>query len=57
LAGIEIAYIVRDARRWEVDPERDASEFDVGYYGNLLEKAWTEIAFLFKQAKCHPQQT
>jgi DNA polymerase I len=37
--GIEIGYVVRDAFKWEVDNERDASEFDARYYRNLLEKA------------------
>jgi hypothetical protein len=37
---------VRDASRWEVDTERDASEFDAGYYRKLQEKAWEEVAFV-----------
>jgi DNA polymerase, archaea type len=32
--------------QWEVDTERDASEFDAGYYEKLLEKAWKEVAFI-----------
>jgi hypothetical protein len=35
--------------KWEVDPERGAAEFDTGYYGKLLEKAWEEGAFVFKK--------
>ena len=34
--GMEIGYVIRDARRWEVDPERTASKFDAGYYRGLL---------------------
>jgi DNA polymerase elongation subunit (family B) len=45
--GMEIGYVIRDARRWEVDPERTASKFDAGYYQGLLEKAWGEAAFVF----------
>jgi len=45
--GMEIGYVVKDAKRWEVDPERSASGFDAGYYGKLLEKAWEEVAFVF----------
>ncbi len=45
--GMEIGYVVKDALKWEVDPERTASEFDAGYYGGLLEKAWGEAAFVF----------
>jgi len=36
------SYVIRDARKWEVDPERTASKFDAGHYGGLLEKAWGE---------------
>ena len=46
--GMEIGYVVKDAGRWEVEPERNASEFDAGYYGKLLEKAWAEIASVFE---------
>ena len=45
--GMEIGYVIRDARKWEVDPERTASKFDAGYYRGLLEKAWEEAAFVF----------
>jgi hypothetical protein len=45
---MEIAYVVKDARNWEVDPARTASEFDAGYYSGLLEKAWGEAAFVFE---------
>jgi DNA polymerase, archaea type len=34
--GMEIGYVVTDATKWEVDIERNASEFDAGYYGTLL---------------------
>ena len=45
--GMEIGYVIRDARKWEVDPERTASKFDAVYYRGLLQKAWTETAFVF----------
>ena len=45
--GMEIGYVVKDAKKWEVEPERTASEFDAGYYGKLLEKAWEEVGFVF----------
>jgi DNA polymerase, archaea type len=48
--GMEIGYVVTDAAKWEVDTERDASEFDAAYYGKLLDKAWDEVAFVFKSA-------
>jgi DNA polymerase I len=43
--GMEIGYVVKDAKKWEVDTERDASEFDSLYYGKLLQKAWDEISY------------
>jgi DNA polymerase, archaea type len=45
--GMRIAYVVKDAKKWEVDPAKTASEFDAGYYGRLLEEAWGEAAFVF----------
>jgi hypothetical protein len=48
---MEIGYVVKDAGCWEVDPEGSASEFDAGYYGKLLEKAWKEVAFVFERVK------
>jgi DNA polymerase, archaea type len=45
--GMEIGYVIRDACKWEVDTERNASKFDAVYYRGLLEKAWTEAAFVF----------
>jgi DNA polymerase I len=49
--GMNIGYVVNDAAKWDVDTERDASEFDAGYYGKLLEKAWDEVAFVFKNVE------
>jgi DNA polymerase I len=46
--GMEIGYVIKDARRWEVAPERTASKFDAAYYRWLLEKAWGEAAFVFE---------
>jgi hypothetical protein len=47
--GMEIGYVIRDAKKWEVDPERTASKFDYVYYRGLLEKAWEEAAFVFRR--------
>ena len=43
--GVEIGYVVTDAAKWEDDIERDASKFDSGYYGKLLDKAWEVASF------------
>jgi DNA polymerase I len=48
--GMEIGYEVKDAQKWELDTERDASEFDAGYYEGLLEKTWDEVEFLLNEA-------
>jgi hypothetical protein len=49
--GIEIGYVIKDVRKWEVDPERTAPKFDAVYYRELLEKAWGEAAFVFNRLK------
>jgi hypothetical protein len=51
---MEIAYVVKDAKKWEVDPARTASEFDAAYYRGLLEKAWAEAAFVFNWLRRYP---
>jgi hypothetical protein len=50
--GMEIGYVVKDAKKWEVNTERDASDLDVVYYGKLLGKAWDEVAFVL-QSEIH----
>jgi len=45
---MQIAYVVKNAKNWEVDPARTASKFDAGYYKGLLKEAWDEIAFVFE---------
>ena len=49
--GMEIGYVVKDSSKWEVDTERDASEFDAEYYRKLLEKAWKEVSFSLKNGR------
>jgi hypothetical protein len=52
---MEIGYVIRDARKWQVDPKRTASKFRCCYYRGLLEKAWGETAFVFdKNSKVAP---
>jgi DNA polymerase I len=48
--GMKIGYIVRDAKRYSVDTAWDAAGFDGSYYRALMEKAWEEIAFAFRQS-------
>jgi DNA polymerase I len=48
--GMEMGYVIKDAKRWEAEPDRTASEFDADYYRRLLEKAWKEAAYAFEQA-------
>ena len=47
--GMKIGYVVRDALHYGVDPEGYPASFDRAYYRELLEKAWGEIAFVFRQ--------
>jgi DNA polymerase I len=49
--GMEIAYVVTDSRTWEVELDWMATSFDKAYYQKLLEKAWTEMQFAFKEAR------
>jgi DNA polymerase elongation subunit (family B) len=53
---MEIGYVARDACRWEVETEREAAGFDAEYYGKLLEKAWEEAAFVFKDSAINRQR-
>jgi len=49
--GMEIGYVVKDAKKWEVDPASIASEFNAGYYRGVLEKALGEAASVFNRFK------
>jgi DNA polymerase I len=49
--GMELAYVVKKAKKWEVDPARKALEFDADYYGGLLEKAWGRRHLFFVQMR------
>jgi DNA polymerase elongation subunit (family B) len=45
--GSKVSYVVRDARKYKVDPVWSAESFDLPYYRDLLDKAWGEIAYAF----------
>jgi hypothetical protein len=46
--GMGIGFVVKYAeKKWEVDTERDDSEFDVAFYGKLLEKS-SLVAFILQ---------
>ncbi|MFA4861225.1 type B DNA-directed DNA polymerase [Methanoregula sp.] len=49
--GMKIQYIVRDARAYQVDPVWCAKTFDIPYYRELLERAWAEIAYAFREGR------
>jgi DNA polymerase I len=49
--GMKISYVVRDAKRYLVDTEWDASRADPRFYRGLLEKARDEIAFVFESRR------
>ncbi|OPX75854.1 MAG: DNA polymerase I [Methanosaeta sp. PtaB.Bin018] len=46
--GMEIGYVVKDAKRWVVEPQRTAANLDAVYHRKLLEKAWEDVEFAFK---------
>jgi DNA polymerase I len=54
--GMKINYVVRDARKYQVDPAWSAESFDVPYYRDLLEKAWGEIAYAFARGTTDEKQ-
>lgn len=45
--GMEVEYVVRDARSHAVDPAWRAKDPDHAYYARLLAKAWKEVDFAF----------
>ncbi|MEM2943671.1 MAG: type B DNA-directed DNA polymerase [Methanomassiliicoccales archaeon] len=45
--GMEIEYLVVDARKWIVDATSSSASFDVEFYQKLLAKAWKEVEFAF----------
>jgi len=47
--GMKISYVVRNTRKYQVDPIWNAGSFDVSWYRGLLEKAWKEISYAFTQ--------
>ena len=49
--GMKIQYVVRDARAYQVDQVRDAGTFDIQYYRELLERAWADIAYAFRNGR------
>jgi DNA polymerase I len=49
--GAKISYVVRDARKYAIDPAWSAGSFDVRYYRELLDKAWGEISYAFMSEK------
>ncbi len=49
--GMEVGYVVTDARTWSVELDWNATRFDTGYYRKLLDKAWDEVVFAIDQAR------
>jgi DNA polymerase I len=49
--GMEVGYVVTDARTWSVELDWNATRFDTGYYKKLLEKAWNEVIFAIDQVR------
>ena len=51
---LQIDLVVKDVKKWEVDPARTASEFNADYFRKLLEKAWEEASFIFTKISTKP---
>jgi DNA polymerase elongation subunit (family B) len=49
--GMEVSYVVTDARTWAVDLDWNATRFDTGYYRKLLDRAWGEVVYTLDQVK------
>ncbi|MCQ8893094.1 MAG: type B DNA-directed DNA polymerase [Methanolinea sp.] len=49
--GMEVRFVVTDARTWEVELDGKAARFDVAYYRKLLQKAWEEVIFAVERAE------
>jgi DNA polymerase I len=50
-AGMEVSYVVTDARTWTVELDWNATRFDQGYYRKLLAKAGDEVFFALDRAQ------
>jgi DNA polymerase I len=46
-SGMKIQYVVRNARRYLVEPVWCADSIDVLFYRSLIDKAWAEISYAF----------
>ncbi len=49
--GMDASYLVRDEKSLQVDPAFDPKWVDVKYYQRLIDKAWEEVFFVFKQIR------
>ena len=50
-AGMDVPYVVRDARSQTADPEWSLKSADMNYYRGLIDKAYGEIRFVFSSIK------
>jgi DNA polymerase I len=55
--GMDVSYVVADARTWEVELDWKAGRVDLGYYRKLLGKAWQEILFAMDCAQSAPGES
>lgn len=47
--GMDASYLVRDEKKLFVDPAFDPKGADLQYYRRLIDKAWEEVNFAFRQ--------
>ena len=49
--GMDASYVIRDEKGLLVDPAFNLKGVDVKYYQRLIDKAWEEIEFPFRQLR------
>jgi DNA polymerase I len=49
--GMDASYLVRDEKGLQVDPSFDPKGADILYYQRLIDRAWREVEYVFRQIR------
>lgn len=49
--GMDASYLVRDEKGLQVDPSFDPKGVDTSYYQRLIDRAWGEVEFVFREIR------
>ena len=49
--GMDASYLVRDEKGLQIDPSFDPKGVDISYYQRLVDRAWNEVEFVFRQIR------